>query len=105
MWSGANFPDGTNGTNFSDGTNFSASIMRLPYSIVTVQRVRSKHSSAAVSRGATICEDYSGYQRYIRDMFVMLIHIRKAWIYLLLLLLLLLLKFCQKYISLYLGHS
>jgi len=62
-------------------------------------RVRSKHSSAAVSRGATICEDYSGYQRYIRDMFVILIHIRKAWIYLLLLLLLL--KFCQKYI--YLG--
>ena len=35
---GANFSDGTNGTNFSDGTNFSASIiMRLPYSIVTVQ--------------------------------------------------------------------
>ena len=64
-------------------------------------RVRSKHSSAAVSRGATIREDYSGYPHYIRDVFAMFIYIRKTWIYLLLLLLLLLLKFCQKYI--YLG--
>ena len=64
-------------------------------------RKRSKYSSAAVSRGATIGEGCAGCNRYIRDIFVIFIYIRKAWIYLLLLLLLLLLKFCQKYI--YLG--